>query len=472
MNSERKRLAGTFAAGLLLATAGAALGQGGGVQGGGVQVRDRAEPVIVAGEPGQPVIHRAQRESRIERYARVLGLDEVQLEVARDLDIAYQHASAEAGGRLNAAMKDAQADMSEGDHAAFQEKIQRTMREHREASKALTGQYLSDLRALLTSEQQGNWARLERLRRRESDLTGMAGMRGNEIGGAWLDLFPIVARLEVPEDVKPKVDEIMGMYEIDIDRPLQERERNRESDEETMGAVRQFTSETFQRQMDRDRAIDLRVREVNDKYVRLLGAELPDELGARLAEEYRARAYRSAYRPTTAGRELAAAEKLRGLTQKQREQLRAMQEKYQREAKAAGDRLAAAMRRAEDEGRPTGGGLMVMGPGMSGGTADPAVMQARADRRELDARLREEMERMLSPEQLADAREAARPQGATGQRIEVIGSGFGNDMVISTEIDLDDEFDGGPRADAVMIFQTVEIAAPAQQQPPANQNPK
>lgn len=470
MKSVRGRIAGSLAAGILLASAGAAFGQGG-----AVQVRDRAEPVIVAGEAGQPVIRRATREPRIERYARVLGLDEVQLEVARDLDIAYQRASAEAGGRLNAAMKDAQVDMSEGDHAAFQEKMQKTMREHRAASKSLTDQYLSDLRALLTNEQQGNWARLERLRRRESVLGGMQGMRASEMGGAWLDLFPIVARLEVPADVRPRVDEIMGLYEIDIDRPLQERERNREHDEETMGAVRQFTPETFQKQMDRDRAVDLRVREVNDKYVRLLGAELPDELAAKLAEEYRARAYRSAYRPTAAGRELAAAERLKGLTEKQREQLRAMREKYERETRAAGDRLAAAMRRAEDEGRATGDGLMVMGPGMSGDARDPAVSQARADRRGLDAALREEMERLLSPEQLADAREgASQPQGAAGRRIEVIGAGgMGGDMVFVSDFEVDEDFAGGDEGGAVMIFQTVEIAAPAQQQQqPASQNPK
>lgn len=470
MNSVRGRIAGSLAAGILLAFAGAAYGQGG-----AVQVRDRAEPMVVAGEPGQPgqpIMRRAKREPRIERYARVLGLDEAQLEVARDLDVAYQRSTAEAGGRMHAAMKDAQADMSEGDHAAFQEKMQKTMKEHRQASKALTEQFLNDLRALLTPEQQGNWVRLERLRRRESTLVGMQGMRANEIGGAWLDLFPLVGKLEVPAEAKPKVDEIMGLYEVDIDRPLQERERNREHDEETMGAVRQFTPETFQKQMDRDRAVDLKVREVNDKYVRLLGAELPEELAAKLAEEYRAKAYRSAYRSTTAGRELAAAEKLKGLTDKQREQLRAMQEKYQRETKAAGDRLAEAMRRAEEEGRPTGGGLMVMGPGMSTDALDPAVSQARADRRALDSALREDMERLLSPEQLADARDAAKPQGATGRRIEVFGDGMSEDMVFVSDFEIDEDFEGGEEGGAVMIFQTVEVAAPSQPTPPPAEDPK
>lgn len=460
MKRVRGVLAVGAAAGLLLCS-GAASGQGG-----SVQARDRGEGVAVAGEPAQPVVvRRAAREARIERYARVLGLDEVQLEVARDLDVAYQRSMAEASGRLQSIMTEAGRDMDDGDHAAFHETMQRAMKEHREADRTLTDRYLRDLRALLTPEQQGNWARLERLRRRESDLTGRGGFRGEEIGGAWVDLFPIVERLGVPADVRPKVDQIMALYEVDIDRPLQDRERNRVSDDETMGAVRRFTPETFKRQMDRDRAVDLRVREVNDRYVRLLGAELPDDLAAKLAEDYRTRAYRSAYRPTAAGRELAAAEKLRGLTEDQRERVRALREKYQREARAAGDRLAAAMRRAEDEGRPTGGGLMAVGPGMPGEGVDPAVSQARADRRALDTALREEMERLLSPEQLADAREAARPQGASGRRIEVIGGGFGDDMLFVSDFEVDEEFDGDGGGDAVMIFQTVEVAAPAQPAP-------
>lgn len=465
MSSVRGRLAVTLAAGVLLASAGAAFGQG-------AQVRERSGPAVVPAE-GQPADRRAPREPRIERYARVLGLDDVQLDVARDLDVAYQRSSAEAAGRMHAAMREAQADMAEGDHAAFQDKMQKTMREHRAASKALTEQYLGDLRALLTSEQQGNWVRLERLRRRESVLGGMQGARPGEVGGAGVDLFPIVARLDVPADLKPKVDQIMGLYEADIDRPLQERERNREADEEAMGAVRQFTPESFQKLLDRDRAVDFKVREVNDKYVRLLGAELPDELAAKLNEEYRLRAYRSAYRPTAAGRELAAAEELNGLSEKQREQLRALQEKYRREARAAGDRLAAAMRRAEDEGRPTGGGLMVMGPGMSGESVDPAVSQARADRRAIDSALRDEMERLLSPEQLADARDAANnPRGASGRRIEVIGAaGVGGDVVFVSDFELDEDFETGDGAGATVIFQTVEVAAPAPPAPPA-QGPK
>ena len=60
MNSVRGRIAGSLAAGILLAFAGAANGQGG-----AVQVRDRAEPVVVPGEPGQPVSRRVQREPRI-----------------------------------------------------------------------------------------------------------------------------------------------------------------------------------------------------------------------------------------------------------------------------------------------------------------------------------------------------------------------------------------------------------------------
>jgi hypothetical protein len=295
----------------------------------------------------------------------------------------------------------------------------------------------------------------------------MMGPGAGKLGGSQIDLIPLVGKLEVPAEVKPKVDELLGLYEVDIDRPLQDRERNVEEDRQTMGGIQQFTPESFQKMLDRDRGVDLRVREVNDKYVRLIAAELPEALNAKLNEEYRKGAYRSAYRSTSAGRELAAAEKLKGLSEKQREQVKAMNERYRRDVQSANDRLAAAMRRAEDEGRSLGGPMLMMGPGGSG-EVDPQLAEARSQRRELDSKLREDMERLLSPEQLADAREAAKPQGLMGHSVSVVAHGMGGDeMVLVSDFEIDEDaiVDDGEGGEAIVIFRTVETGTPAQTEP-------
>lgn len=459
MNSVRVRTVCGLA--VICAAAGSAWGQGGPV------VVEAGGPAVVAAPDGLAV-KRTPRESKIDRYARVLGLDETQKEVAKDLHTAYERSQAEASKKMQAAMKDAQADMDDGDHAAFQEKLNKAMKENGAASKTLTEQFLSDLKSLLRADQEGNWARLERLRRREAVLSGM-NFGGASLGGSGIDLIPMVGRMEIPADRKAKIDELLGLYEVDIDRPLQERERNLEQDRETMGAVQQFTPETFRKQQERDRAVDLKVREVNDKYVRLIGAELPEEIAAKLSDEYRMKSYRSAYRTTSLGRELAAAEKLKGLSEKQREQVRAMNERYRREARAANDRLAAAMRRAEDEGKSVGG-PMAFGPGGAEGV-DPLVADARSQRREVDSKMRDEMERLLTPEQLADARDAAKPQGLMGRQVSVIGDSTGGEMVFVSDIELDEEMEEGEEGgEAVMIIRTVETVAPATA-PPA-EDPK
>ncbi len=459
MNSVRVRMACGLAMGVVLAAAGTVSGQAVRV----VQAGETAEGV----QPGGVTMKRSAREPKIERYARVLGLDEVQTEVARDLNVAYERTMGETRKAMNAAMKEAQTDMSDGDRAGFEEKMDKAIKANGDASKALTAQFLADLKSLLRADQQENWPRLERLRRRESLLGSMMGPGAGKLGGSQIDLIPLVGKLEVPAEVKPRVDELLGLYEVDIDRPLQDRERNVEEDRQTMGGIQQFTPESFQKMLDRDRGVDLRVREVNDKFVRLIAAELPEALNAKLNEEYRKGAYRSAYRSTSAGRELAAAEKLKGLSEKQREQVKAMNERYRRDVQAANDRLAAAMRRAEDEGRSLGGPMLMMGPGGSG-EVDPQLAEARSQRRELDSKLREDMERLLSPEQLADAREAAKPQGLMGHSVSVVAHGMGGDeMVFVSDFEIDEDaiVDDGEGGEAIVIFRTVETGTPAQTEP-------
>lgn len=405
------------------------------------------KPITIAGA-------KATGPTKIERYARVLTLDGAQTEAAKALYEAYQKDTAAASKKTRDAMKDAQGLMEDGDHKAFEERMAKTMREQSESSKKLTDTFLSDLRSILNPNQADRWPALERMRRREQYLGGMV-MMGGGVGGSSVDLVGLIDKLGIPGNLRAKVDEQLALYEVDIDRPLQDRQHNVDEEQRTMGAVQKFDGESFAKRQERDRKVDMAIREVNTKYVRQIGAALPEEWARKLTETYDARAYRGIYKESTIGRKMAAAQKLESLSSDQRKSLEAMIAKYKKDAKQANDSWAAAQKAAEDAGRSTGGGIMMFGPG-SKENIDPAFASARSARKDVDSAAREQLEKLLTPEQLASIPEPQQMMGgAVGRQIAVVGDGMHGDMVIESDVDLPDDVEVGGAP--VMIFRTVEV---------------
>lgn len=414
------------------------------------------KPVIVTGaKPAAP--------SKIERYAKVLTLDSAQTDAAKAIYEAYQKDTAAASKKTRAAMKDAQGLMEDGDHKAFEERTAKTMREQSESRRKLTDTFLSDLRSILNPNQADRWPALERMRRREQFLGGVMMVGVGSVGGSSVDLIPLIDKLGIPGSLRAKVDEQLALYEVDIDRPLQDRQHLTDEDEKTWGAVQKFDGESFAKKQERDRKVDMAIREVNAKYVRQIGAALPEEWAKKLAETYDAKAYRGIYKESTIGRKMAAAQKLDSLSSEQKKSLEAMIARYKKDAKAANDTWAAAQKAAEDAGRPTGGGLMMFGPG-SKENIDPAFAAARSARKDVDNAAREQLEKLLTPDQLASIPE---PQagGMMGHQIAVLGDG-GGEFVIAGDVDMPDDVEVGGGAPAV-IFRTVEVnnAPPAPTKP-------
>lgn len=403
--------------------------------------------VIAAPKPSGP--------TKIERYAKVLTLDAAQTEAAKALYEAYQKDTAAASKKTHAAMKDAQGLMEDGDHKAFEERMAKTMREQSENSKKLTDTFLSDLRSVLNPNQADRWSSLERMRRREQYLGGMM-MMGSGVGGSSVDLIPLIDKLGIPSDLRTKVHEQLALYEVDIDRPLQDRQHNVDEEQKTMGAVQKFDGESFAKKQERDRKVDMAIREVNGKYVRQIGAALPEDWATKLAEAYDAKAYRGIYKDSTISRKMAAAQKLESLSAEQKKSLEAMIAKYRKDAKAANDSWAAAQKAAEDAGRSTGGGMIFMPGGKE--NIDPAFASARSARKDVDSAAREQLEKLLTPDQMAAIPE---PQmmggGAVGHRIAVLGDGMGGDVVIADDIEMPDDVEPGVGGAPVVIFRTVEV---------------
>jgi hypothetical protein len=392
------------------------------------------------------------------RYAKSLGLDAAQSAAAKDLYEVYQRETAAAGKKLQEAMSSAQEDMNAGDRAGFEKGVQKTMGDHAASSAKLTETFLSDLKSLLRPEQVERWPSFERLRRREKYLTPVMMIGGTGVSGSSVDLIPIVDRLGggLPESAKAKVAEVMGMYEVDVDRPLKEREANFEDEQKTMGAVQSFDGESFKKKQERDRKVDLAVRDVNAKYVRLIQAALPEDVAKTFADNYQVRAFRSIYKESNASKKLTLAQQIPGLSEDQKARLKAAQEAYKAEARKANDKWAAAQQAAETAGRPTGGGLLMMGPGVTGGEKiDEGVADARAARRAIDDAARQKLESILTAEQLA---EMPKPQQGLmgGHSVQVISDGTGEDMGFVGDVDMGDELppEGGG---GTVIIRTVEV---------------
>ena len=86
--------------------------------------------------------------SRIDRYAKVLNLDETQTIAARQLYEASEAQLARSNKKLNEAMQEAQEDMNDGDSASFEKKMQKAMADQSAATTKITGSFLADLKAL------------------------------------------------------------------------------------------------------------------------------------------------------------------------------------------------------------------------------------------------------------------------------------------------------------------------------------
>lgn len=412
-----------------------------------------AQPVAKAERRGAPF--------RIDTYAKVLKLDETQTATARQFYEAMTREQQKASRRMREAFEESDEDRKIGEHKAAEGRMDKAIREHRAASERLTTQFLDDLKALLRADQQDNWTKFEQLRRRELYL------RGGTVGGSSIDLMKIVDELKLAGEPQTKAQEILSQYEPDLDKALQEREKNAKDDQKTFGGIQQFDEKSLKAHMDRTRATDMRVREVNMRYLRQLVAVLPEDLGKTLEERYQMKAYRSAYRETKTGRNLTEAGKLKDLTDEQRRRLAELQERYARDAKAAGDRWAAARQKAEDEGRGGFEPFMIAGPGITGPQGDPDIEAAQKGRRDVDSWAKQQLEQILTPDQIAAI---PKPDAGAGQRVEVISDGGDEVVVVS---DLDEEDLPPPGSGGAVIIRTVDISSPpGGQSPPPAQPPK
>ncbi len=335
----------------------------------------------------------------VDRYAEVLRLTPEQRDVAKLLfdgyNESYQAMATERRERTQAIMRSFQ---DTQDHSLLAEKMPEIQREFAERTEKLEKDFFGDLRAILTTDQEASFERVDRLRRREVGLTRAT------LSGEGVDLTDIVSSLTVPADAAQNLAEPIEQYELAMDRALKERA---DVFEEAFGGLNRGPTTTIgpealermAEMREKTREAASRVRDINRQYARLIESQLPEELAAKFAEEVKRRSFSQVYREPHVVKSLGAAKGFSDLTSDQRRTIEELMASYAREAASINDRWAAAVAEHEASGS-TGamafGGMVVS---MQMGDEPEALRTARTARRELDERTQERLAAALTEAQ-------------------------------------------------------------------------
>ncbi len=332
----------------------------------------------------------------MDKYGSLLGLDGDQKQALQTLHDGYA-AQYQASSKEN---REAMAEVTRSfedsqDPAVFREKMPAIRAKYLERTRELERAFMGDLQALLSSEQQARWPKVERQRRRETTLRG--GLSGESV-----NLLDVVDGLKVVPDAP--MSQVLEEYELDLDRALSAKERLMADQPDAAGGG-EFNVEEFRERMEKMREAGLKVRDVNERHSRRIEALVAADNRPEFKAAVKRDTFPRVYRPSRATRMLDEALKLDDLDSAQREAITSLRAAYQRDATPINDRWAGAIEEDEKSGDRggvmalPGGGMMQMRFGAE--DDDSPVAQARKQRRELDDRTREKLEAQLRPEQKA-----------------------------------------------------------------------
>ncbi len=327
----------------------------------------------------------------VKRYADLLGLDEAQREVFDVLFEGYITSYQDARAQATGDMEEVQAEFRDTqDFSLFRDRMPAILSTFREKSAALESQFFGDLRSVLSEEQGERMADVERMRRRETQLSF-------GVSGASVDLSDVMHDLDV--QVVGELGEALRSYELDLDRALVENERN-----SVAFGGGEVDYQQIQRALGDLHERALRIRDLNRRHARTLATILPEVARPRFERAVLERSFPRVYRTPHAARVLDAALGLDDLTGDQESQLTLVRESYERDLARANERWASEIEKADDEGAGGGmfsgaGGRMMM-LSLEGDDESP-VAEARKARRELDKRAEDKVRGILSEQQIA-----------------------------------------------------------------------
>ncbi len=271
--------------------------------------------------------------TEIDALVEMMQLNKDTEAAVRDLFVAFQGQHQAAQEKLQEIFQKAQQE-AQGDPSAIQA-MQKKVFEYYEHQLKIRDTLFDDIKLLLTPEQSQEWPAFERLNRRDHLLD--SGQ--NLIPGSSVDLVKVLddTRGKDAGPESPELKDMVTRYEMDLDRLLVE-QRDLQADQ--LKEVQKLLAEggnflnqmdTYQKMFDESRKVQLKVREVNEKYSRQIAGLLTEANHAEFESTYNQRANPRVYSKNYMDKAFETATGLESLTPEQVQQIAAIQAEYQRE---------------------------------------------------------------------------------------------------------------------------------------------
>lgn len=192
--------------------------------------------------------------------------------------------------------------------------------------RSLKEQFLDNVRAQLSGEQLKRWPRFERTLRRDKELSK------GELDGESIDLYTSVRQMRMPYEVEETIDPLLIDYEIELDDALVARSAKIDSlQEDLKEAMTTMDYDAGLRAQDQIMASRIRVRAIQDTWMRRLADAMPAEYAAEFRSRALAEAYPRAFRPTIIPKMFAKMKDCPDLSNDQIAQFDAAEQQYEQE---------------------------------------------------------------------------------------------------------------------------------------------
>ena len=397
-------------------------------------------------------------------YAEILGLDAAQRDVVAQMHAELMDTVAKLAGERETKMDEIRQKFQQNqDPSVFMEEMPKFMQSMRERQEAAEKTFFEDLQLLLTPEQEGMWPKMERTRRRERTLA--PGM----VPGDAVDLIAVSKEMGFAE--RDGVGGLLGSYELELDTKLQARDAARPFGGGGPGRMMQMDidPEQMAKQMEEVREAAMALRDLNQKYARLIGESLSTDEREVLAAKVHEASFPQVYRENRTRRAFDMALGMDDLDADQRARIEALFSDFNKRASALNKSWADALEKEAlsggGEGRmsfTTSDGAQVEIAG-AGSEASEAV-KARQERRDMDSEMYDALRGILRPDQqerLPQRREGGAgggpgnmvfvsedvvpgEGGAVGTRVMVLevgegGEGVGEDVEVTVDVEAGDD---------------------------------
>jgi hypothetical protein len=276
--------------------------------------------------------------------------------------------------------------------------------EWNQRSEQIKKTFLADLKSLLTSDQEARWPIVER------ELRRMKYIGGGRLSGESVDLVRLTDEVLGTEPPSKELADLLNRYSDDLDHAMVSRNALVDEKGKDFGTMTKSDPKgalAIWEEVQRARAA---VRDVNDRYVRLIASHLATDKATQLNKLYFDQSYRLITKPTRLEEYLKDAEGLKTLSPGQKAKLADIKSKFATDRQAVLLKEAKAWRDFEMEWKPDS-----LAEALGERHEDPSrqryngawlpdnnpLTQTRKERLELDQEVRKSLDAMLNEEQRA-----------------------------------------------------------------------